>query len=150
MGGAYLGPRYDTRAILRYLDSVGASYAPFDEEALLSRVRSDDVEAILLRVGVEPTVCARRVPGTIVDRHEDRGRCGWRVGRVEVPGQAGPEGGGSRDGPSSRLACAWGASSRACRFSRVARMAAVLDVTRRCIRIIRKPMCRCLAAIAWL
>jgi hypothetical protein len=29
-------------------------------------------------------------------------------------------------------------------------MAAVLEVTSRCIRIIKKPMWRCLAAIAWL
>ena len=36
------------------------------------------------------------------------------------------------------------------RRSRVARMAAVLDVTRRCMRIMRKPMCRCLDAMAWL
>ncbi len=27
---------------------------------------------------------------------------------------------------------------------------AVLDVTNRCIRIIKNPMCRCLAAKAWL
>jgi hypothetical protein len=36
------------------------------------------------------------------------------------------------------------------RFSSVARIAAVLEVTSRCIRIIRKPMCRCFAAMAWL
>ena len=33
---------------------------------------------------------------------------------------------------------------------KLARIAAVLDVTKRCIKIIRKPIWRCFAAIAWL
>ena len=58
-----------------------------------------------------------------------------------------PPGTGRRGPPTVRRWCsrtgwpaAGGASSRAWRFSSVVRMAAVLDVTSRCIRIIKKPM----------
>ena len=51
---------------------------------------------------------------------------------------------------SNSDACGWGSLSNACRFSSVVRMAAVLEVTSRCIKIIKNPMCRCLAARAWL
>jgi carbamoyltransferase len=38
MAGAYLGPRYGEQTIVKYLDSVGARYQRFDDEALFPKV----------------------------------------------------------------------------------------------------------------